>query len=711
MQLMCDALAVPGSRHGLLVKPMERSCGIIRFDPFHELPAVEIRAGAVIEGVEYVFPLCRDGERFTFLDQRLSPCSMSFIGLHADTALKVKLTIVAPFRPRDAAFSTTPALGLRVEVMPMNGHYRWQTARRKIERAEAFLEVLGPEIQRAEAGGDAVDLCFTSTARYTKARPDGTVDETREPLLQRDRLVALRGRREGLRFVQSVDLTGGERASLDVAWCTHSGPVLNVRGSRVPFKYASRFANLDAVAAWARRDGGELFESARRVDGIVAANTLSKSVNDLLAYTLHSWMIDTWWGERGGGRDWFSVWEGNCYFHSTVDVEYTQAPFYLAAWPELLAIELDAWPEYSKDGRALLGERGAGTLFLSHDCGSLAAADGQIYPHDMEVEETSNYLILLYAHWRRTGDDRLVRAKEDIVRRYLQFLVACDTTGNGVPDRGVANTIDDASPAVQFGREQVYLAVKTVAAFETGAAMLERIGDAAAARPIRERAAAVRRLIEEKGWQGDHYAVLLDKGGKGIKNPWSGRVMDLAEIPGWDAPHIYTENGMAVLDLVGLDLGLSPERIRTDLRVAAERCLREYGCVHTDYVLEAPPEDAPVDGLAGSSLNPGWIAMNMLRDIAAFYRGVDLRALADRYWQWQVTANTQQPMLFFETFNGNNLHFYPRGVAIWGYFDAVGGCVIDRVAGVDRQSARFPGVRVPRLFDADWLAGTCAVIE
>ena len=29
----------------------------------------------------------------------------------------------------------------------------------------------------------------------------------------------------------------------------------------------------------------------------------------------------------------------------------------------------------------------------------MARANGQLYPHEMEVEETANYLIMLYAHF------------------------------------------------------------------------------------------------------------------------------------------------------------------------------------------------------------------------------------------------------------------------------------------------------------------------
>jgi uncharacterized protein (DUF608 family) len=90
----------------------------------------------------------------------------------------------------------------------------------------------------------------------------------------------------------------------------------------------------------------------------------------------------------------------------------------------------------------------------------------------MEVEEVANYVILAYAYWRRTGDRSIHLRHGETIRRFLDFLVACDTSGNGVPDLGCTNTIDDASPAIQYGRQNVYLAVKTLAALACGADLL-----------------------------------------------------------------------------------------------------------------------------------------------------------------------------------------------------------------------------------------------
>lgn len=710
MQLMCDAVTVLGSRHGLLMNPMRRECGIIRFGAFDELPRVCIRAGIRLRGKDYVLPLSPQGESFAFHDQRLTPCTMSVMGIDPLSRVKLKLTVVTPFRPRDAEFSTTPVLGLRLEASLIPGQFRWRAAdKRLLKEAEIFVAFHGTGITTCAGGRDALDLGFKSAVKLSPADPRwkrGKDTITRKHV---DRLVALNGSRRGQRFVRKVKLAAGQPVGLDLAWCSHEEPVLLVNGEPSPFRYAGRFANLAAVADWARRNPTALFDNASLVDGIVGGHNGSVSASKLLAYTLHSWLACSWW-TRQGARDWFSIWEGSCYFHSTVDVEYTQAPFYLAVWPELLGIELHNWTDFSKDGTQTLGERGRGTLFLSHDMGQRVAIGSQVYAHDMEVEETVNFLILAYAHWRRTGDRSVLVNHTDTLVRYLAFLAACDTTGDGVPDQGVANTIDDASPAVQFGKKQVYLAVKTLAAFRCGVAMLEAVGQGAQTADYAARAERIRAAVETKGWLGDHYATLLDKVGKGMVDPWSGKRVDVAAIPGWDAAHIYTANGLALLDMVGCDVGLDVERLRTDLQVATAACLREYGCIHT-AAANTMLATRGVAGLVGVARNPGWVAMNLLRDVAAFYRGVDLRALVDRYWDWQVTTNTQEPCLFFETFNGNNLCFYPRGLAIWGFFDALGGLVIDRVAGRDTTNPAFPGVRVPRLFDADWATGRCGVIR
>jgi hypothetical protein len=112
-----------------------------------------------------------------------------------------------------------------------------------------------------------------------------------------------------------------------------------------------------------------------------------------------------------------------------------------------------------------------------------------------------------------------------------------------------------------------------------------------------------------------------------------------------------------------------------------------------------------------SAPDVGWISMNMLRDIAAAYRGIDCLAMAERYWDWQCTANSQELKLFFETFYGNDLYYYPRGAAVYGYLDAAVGFRLDRVTGVTGISPIRASLVVPLLALADWTTGRVPLVR
>ncbi|MDI1250693.1 MAG: DUF4965 domain-containing protein [Lacunisphaera sp.] len=703
MQLMCDALAVLGSRHGLIFDPIGRECRLVRFDTFEQAPRFALRAGVRLDGGARLFPLCATASDFDLVDQRTAPSTVRWIGLAGELGLKVVLSATVPFRPRDLDFSAIPIVHLSLSVEKLPGQFRWSKRVPIPESVELFLEIGDGDLQ-VSAGGAADELEVEFTSWLRPERDAQFPRRTFDARSQRDTLVAPGADRTGRGFRRSVALDAP--VALDVFWCAWPGEGLTIDGVACAFWHARQFDSQAAVVAWARNHGSEIRRNALRVDGLVQAHDLGPAVDHLHAFTLHSWLINTWLVQTADAP-WLSIWEGSCYFHSTLDVEFTQAPFYLAVWPELLGLQLRQWAARSCAGEMSLGDRGAGTAFMPHDVGRFAEVGAAAYPHPMEVEETANYLLLVFAHWRRTGDRSIIDTHSGLLARLVGFLRAADSGGSGVPDCGVANTIDDGSPAIQYGRRQVYLALKTHAALRVAVVMLQdRLGvdeladwDSAATRILAE--------VEQVAWQQDHYAVLLESSGR-LRNPWTGEWTDYPEIPGWDAPHIYTCNVLPILDMVGFELGLNRDRVRTDLNTSTRRCLREYGCAHTDFQTSRQATAAGGDGLTGAAREPGWISMNMLRDLAALRRGIDLRALAGRYWEWQVLTNSQGPQLFFETFGGNNLCFYPRGVAIWGLFESMSGLVIDRAAGRDDVRPPWPDLCLPRLWDAAWDAAAGA---
>ncbi|ANE46076.1 hypothetical protein SY83_07025 [Paenibacillus swuensis] len=704
MQLMGDCLSVLGSRLGMTWDPVNRQAYLIRHGKHPGIP-LHIKAGVKLQERELVLPLTAEGNLFEFMDQDSSACSMKLSGIDAATGIRVKLTVTIPFRPRDAAFSTVPVIYTELAVDRMPSSFRWIAQTEDLVEGDAFLEIHGEGFSW-NSRGRVAEVGYDS-AIYRPYEEDDTRREIRyheERFSCTDQVAILQGEWKGQGVAAPFSLSKGEKGSvLSLAWCVYDQPLLNVLGHNCPFEYTRRFENLEQVVEWAILNALEVQANAVRIHDILSNHTLGDSVTKLLIQTLHSWLMNTWWVVRENGQDWFTVWEGNCYFHSTVDVEYTQGPFYLTVWPELLEYELHQWPLFAKDGESCLGERGRDTVFLSHDMGVMGDSTKQFYPHEMEVEESANYILLAYTHWRRTGKSDVLNTHKAFIRKLMSFIVKCDTTGNGIPNKGCANTLDDASPAIQYGSEQVYLGVKSLAACQAGIKMLEYAGHGEL-EDFREFQQKALETIEDEGWLEDHYAATLTRTLDGTIDPWTGEPKS-GELAGWDAHHIYTANGLALLDMVGHDTGLESSRLKSDLVSSTEKTLGRYGSRHTSYI-EQEDTSVFVPGLASHSPKVGWISMNLIRDIAAAYRGIDLITLAENYWSWQCTTNTQETAMFFETFYGNNLSFYPRGVAVYGYMDAAAGFVCDAVEGKMLVNPLRGSMSIPLLLFADWHTGT-----
>lgn len=670
----------------------------MKYGKFPGIP-LEVEAGIKVEGRTCILPLSGKGEQFYFCDQEITPTSMSLSAIDPSTLLHLKLTVTIPFRPRDAEFSTMPVILFDLKLDRLTSGFRWkQSLDKEVIDGEFFLKIGGAGF-RNSGGGEILNLSYDLDAG--NERGDKTC---------KDSLLALDGKWKNGGISKKFRLEKGMNADpISFAWCAYEKPVLKIYDTLCPFRYAKKFKSIGDIVKWAGKSAPAIRENSEKVDWIIGNHNLGTSIGNLMAQTLHSWLINTWWVLRPDGREWFSVWEGSCYFHSTVDVEYTQLPFYLSVWPELLELELDQWPEFGKDGKICLGERGKDTLFMSHDIGQFVFAGRQFYHHEMEVEESTNYILMAFTHWRRTGREKMIRKHKGFITRLMDFVLASDTTGNGIPDHGCANTIDDASPAVQYAPEQVYLGVKSMGAILAGKEILGHLGIKDLSKYAKF-ANAARQTIEKKGWLKDHYAVALTRTSRtNIVDPWTGKDMG-KDIKGWDAHHIYTCNALPTLDMVGFDIGVDDSRIRLDIVNALEKTTMKYGSRHSDYVPEVASA-LSIPGLVSRASYIGWISMNMLRDMAAAYRGVDCFAMADRYWDWQVTTNSQETGLFFETFYGNNLCFYPRGVVVFGFFEAAAGFKFDVVGSINETKPVRASLKVPLLYFADWKKGKVPLVQ
>ncbi|MHC4788195.1 MAG: glutaminase domain-containing protein, partial [Planctomycetota bacterium] len=464
-------------------------------------------------------------------------------------------------------------------------------------------------------------------------------------------------------------------------------PVLQVFEERTPFKYLQLFGSREEMAAWALAEKEEIERRCDVLDAAVGGWSLGSSASHLTALALHSFLLNTWWTMRRDGRDWFSVWQGSSHYHSTIDVEYNDGLFYLALWPELLRMQLEEWADFEVDGKQTLGKSGEDTSFLCHDMGSDYVVGRQMYPHHMEVEENANYLLLLAAWAFLTGETTAAAGQLPLCRRLAEFIVQSDTDGNGVPDTGTANAVEDASAAVQFGREQVYLAIKAQAALWALAELEQKCGvqDSQAER-WRAAAAKSTKFVEEEAWLDDHYAVALAGPAEETTDPPSGHRPE-GELAGWDGYSIYTANGLLYLFLGGIK---TPRwrlnRFAEDIENATRAMMTPYGSRHSDVG----------DGNV-------WFSQNMWRDYVAAYLGVDLLNNVERYWDYQLaTGESRRSSLYYDSTEGDGLSFHPRGVTIFGMAASAAGMSVNRI---DSQLTLRPvrtTLTVPLLPLADW---------
>ncbi len=696
MQLLSDGLMVLGSRLGWIAAPAQQCCYLPRYGPFPGTP-FEVRAGLRYRGQERILPLSAQGNLFSFAEQEMTPTSIRFSGVDPQSLIKLTLTLHIPFLPGDADFSTMPVLLISLSVKRLPIQWRWQPPLpdEQIFPVQVFVEFCGKEIVCAP-GPDGLDIQFESPL-FVPGQISPAAGAQAAPTVvsraQHDRVIALEGEQQSGTFVTLVDglKRGEERRVMRLAWCTFDDAVMEIKNELAPFRYRRNTSSLDEVCTWARTNADRIEQASHRFSTVVADHSLGTTANHLLAYTFHSWLINTWWLDSPTYGEWYACLEGSCYFHSTVDVEYNQLPFYLALWPDIARMLLNQWPLFAQDGSSVLGERGENTLFLTHDIGAGVKGNHQVYPHNMEVEENANYLLFALAYWRRTADDSPLRQQREVIVKLMDFLMAADTNGNGVPDLGVSNTIDDACPAVQFAREQVYLGVKTHAALIAGIIILDYLG--VPTERYSKQATRLLNTLNAEGWADDHFLVCLPSAVQGAVNSWTGRPVTKEEMANWDSPHIYTSNGLLLLDMIGIDHPLDSRKLRTDLVVARAATLTRYGCRHL-----ARPDNAV------------WIAMNIWRDMIAAYRGIDFLGDLDRYWEWQTTVNSREVMLFYETVFGNQLCFYPRGVTLWGIFDAVTGLRYDKVTGQKTFTPLRSNLRVPLLTLADWSVWSVPVL-
>ena len=684
MELMATAVGSLVSRFSLVFDPDAKQVlhsALGRWLDFPTDLAIGVRSE---DEVVRALPFTRRFPHFEIVEQRLTFCGVKYIARSWDLGLTLKTEIVAPFYPRDEWTSVAPLFFMRLEVQPQERIF-WRPAERSVRRGQVFVRLQRSNLHLTQAH-DRLKINYSVPKVLWKGERERPEDlgESEELWWCDERVVPISPNAEllddGIAF--QFDLDDPSRCRFDLVWCAFvDEPVLKVFGQPASFKYRWLFTDVEAVADFACRHFDELLAKANQMDELLSNSGLTKTQADLIRFSFQNFLLNTLWVVRDDGAEWFSVWEGSCHFHSTVDVEYNDALVYLAFFPELLELLLDEWALFE-----MQDEVGS---YLAHDMGGELEVGRQAYHHPMPVEENANFLLMLHCLWRWTGKHDLIERHSGLAKRLTAYFERSDTTGNGFPNLGTANTIDDASPAVQYSQEQTYLAVKTLCACYAAAQIADALGETDWANQCRKLVARIRKTLDEQAWLGDHYAVCLERSADGLVDAWTGKPLS-GELVGWDAYSIYTANGLLYLLLSGNEPDLNYQRICTDIVNAYWQSLTEYGCTHTS-----------------ADKSNVWVSQNLWRDFVAAYLGIQLPDNSPRYFALQAFMNTSGLTKgFIDTYLTNNLCFYPRGITSIGYLFALCGLQIDKVRNIVRlcEKALYP-CRVPLLPLADWERG------
>mgnify|MGYP002624016971 CR=1 FL=1 len=707
MQLMSWTVARLGSRFSLLFEPYRRRVMHSGIGRFLDKP-LDLMVGIIEpDGTERVLPFSERGELLYNCEQFERLNSITFRGYSRAMRVRFEFNIHSVFYPQDEPLCTLPAFYLEMRVNPVQRIRHVNDAAPEFERARLFIRLRRPDTHIAAACHDKrcrIDLTYQNHLKPVldddAPYPPATEGEDRAVTIH-ERIVSLNywcevpGDGDGL--LLDLPLTEeGSGIKWRLVWGAHCAePILHVAddGEQKParLRYTEHWRDLDAVMndAIAQRD--DRLAHSRRFERLIDQAPVRMAKRHLLNQTFQSFLSNTFWFQTDDGRPWFTVWDGCCLFHSTLDVEYNVALFYLAVWPDLLAMQLRQWAKQQTAHEPSNG------VYLRHDLGQGLNVTGQAYPHSMPVEENANYLRLMqtYSHW--SGDLSVMHEHVALIEKLANYLLWTDREACGFPTEGSANTIDDGGPAVQYARKQTYLAVKRICALRAAGAMLGRLGRRELATRCERTVADAAKQIDDAAWLGDHYAVCVDRSATGVVDAATGDPLPYEEIPGWDGYSIYTANGALLPMMIGQTPLLPPQRLLEDAQSAYRETIGPYGCSH-----------------ASTDRENLWVSQNIWRDLVLRYLGDDSPISAQGYWDLQVMSNTHDRSLgFIDSYIGNNLSFNPRGIAAFGYLISYPRLVIDRLTDGDasisvRPDRRF-AQRWPLLPLADWKAGKIPV--
>lgn len=613
------------------------------------------RIGVRANGVTRILPFA-EGETFLHCGQEISALTTQLHATDPQLKLSMSVTFRSLFYPQDMQFSAAPCYSIEIEV---GGS----------EVAEAEI-IFGLPLKNPEQ----IDNGFYSAEPIPF--PDG-IDHTgidnlifEQTIWAENAQLAIEDGYATLRIAKGV--SAGETQTVTIY---HAGyiaePTLNVQGVPRKFGYTELWGNSAEIINWYIQNQAQITANSQLFESTIEDATLPPELKQIMAATFKGLASNAWWGTD----NWFTIMEIGAY-HATLDVDYQLCLFFFQYWPQLVGTMLDQWAMYYE----------VGSGYMAHDIGQHLEATGNRYggpDSAMKVEENCNYILLLWHYWQATGDNAIFANKQQLLGELVNFLIAADTNGSGLPNNDCDNTNDWGSTLITTSEEQSYHGVRLIMAFSAMAEMAAGWGDDELVNRCRVQAELCNASLEA-GWLGDHYPI------------------SLADPDSFHHYSMWTTHGLLYPLRGGLETPIDIEKLKIDLISSTARTLREHGTVHSSADIR------------------GWLTQNLWRDCIAAYLGIDHTHLLRRYlghgeyvsYEDTTILEVANELMVVQGATAAHKHAgethavpmvdgHPRPACAFGLPYALAGIVVSHSSELKTNPIAFP-LRIPLTHSADW---------
>jgi hypothetical protein len=295
----------------------------------------------------------------------------------------------------------------------------------------------------------------------------------------------------GMKF--ELDLAPGEQQSIPLVWAGYQEDAVMLdekHNQKLSFLYTRYLKNVDEVSNYGLKNWNLALSSGEKFENQVNTMPGSEMEKWLAALTFRTDLANGLLLKNEKGQPFWYETEGRFRHLNTLDVAFeTQI---LARWmPWRLKMMLEQWAGYislfeekvpSTRTRAFIRENLEGVsssetgAFVYHDLGNfpyVMHAEGYDFGPHLPVEENTNFIMLLYWHWKTSKDNSLIKKYAGLVAMLTQSLQNRDSNGNGLPDVGHGWSTYDVSEAIKRAPDNTYHGVKVAVAYMLAAEMLQ----------------------------------------------------------------------------------------------------------------------------------------------------------------------------------------------------------------------------------------------